>query len=655
MKIVQVLLPLPFDAPFDYAVPLGAAVETGHYVRVPFGKRQEIGVVWSENEPEIDPKKIKPIAEIMNVPMLPDVQHTFIEWIANYTMAPLGLVLKMTLSAPQVFKKSKRALKDFAVEPPDLNHAMPRLSAGQQKAVAAIKAQIAQHQFAPLVLDGVTGSGKTEVYLSAMHDILQQGRQVLILMPEIALTQSFLKRFTARFGVRPVMWHSNLTPAKRRSFWLSVARGEAQVIVGARSALMLPYPKLGMIVVDEEHDPSYKQEEMPLYNARDMAVLRAKLAQHPVLLVSATPSLETLHNIDEGRYTSVHLPDRHHGAALPTIHLTDMRANPPPAQHWISPPLLDDMKATLERGEQVLLFLNRRGYAPLTLCRACGTRIQCPHCTAWMVEHKFKAALMCHHCGFTVPKPRVCYHCQAEDKFAACGPGVERIDEEVAKLFPDKRRVILASDTKDTDRILQDITDHKIDIVIGTQLIAKGHHFPSMTCIGVVDGDLGLSGADLRASERTFQLLHQVAGRAGREKKPGTVWIQTYAPEHPVMQMLARNDRDGFVKIEYDARRKAAMPPFGRLVGIIVIGEDPDKLEQFCAEMGRAIPQALDFRVLGPAPAPLAMLRGLHRRRCRKNFGMAAESAGTSAAAEIYSGMARASKAAEIYSGDNRY
>ncbi|MCB2100475.1 MAG: primosomal protein N', partial [Rhodobacterales bacterium] len=502
---------------------------------------------------------------------------------------------------------------------PDPHRPGPDLSPDQQTAADDLSRRVRDRAFGVAVLDGVPGSGKTEVYFQAVAAALAQGRQVLVLLPEIALGAQWLGRFRQRFGCDPVTWHSDLTAARRRRAWRDVALGRAPVVVGARSALFLPFPDLGLVVVDEEHDGAFKQDEGVLYNARDMAVVRARLCAAPVVLASATPSLETVTNVDQGRYDRLHLPDRHAGAALPQVEAVDLRADPPPRGSWLSPTLVRAVAETLAAGEQALLFLNRRGYAPLTLCRACGHRLQCPHCTAWLVEHRLLGRLQCHHCGHSAALPRACPACGAEDSLAACGPGVERLAEEVAARFPGARATLAASDTITGPRaaaeLVRRIEDHEVDLVIGTQIVAKGYHFPMLTLVGVVDADLGLSGGDLRAAERTYQLLYQVAGRAGRGERPGRVLVQTWLPERPVMAALVSGDRDAFLAAERADRQAAGMPPFGRLVALIVSGRDPAAVADAARNLGRAAPRAEGVTVLGPAPAPLAMVRGHHRHR----------------------------------------
>ena len=503
---------------------------------------------------------------------------------------------------------------------PDWRRAGHKLSAGQATAAGELVAGVKAAAFGVTLLDGIPGSGKTEVYFEAVAEALRQGRQVLVLLPEIALGAQWLERFRERFGAAPAPWHSDLTPARRRTIWRRVAHGRARVVVGARSALFLPFPELGLIVVDEEHDAAFKQEEGVIYNARDMAVVRARLGDFPLIAVSASPSLETVINVRDGRYRGLHLPDRHGGAPPPEVGIIDMRAEPPPGGQWLSATLRGALERTFADGEQAMLFLNRRGYAPLTLCRTCGHRLQCPSCTAWLVEHRgrqtqgahgteggsARGRLLCHHCGYGARPPVACPSCEAEGSFAACGPGVERLAEEVAALFPGLRTTIAASDTiagpAAAARLVRRIEDHDVDLIIGTQIVAKGYHFPMLTLVGVVDADLGLSGGDLRAAERTFQLLYQVAGRAGRAERPGRVLLQTYMPEHPVMEALASGDKDRFIAAEARAREAGGMPPFGRLVALIVSGRDGRAVDDVAQRLGRAAPREPGVTVLGPAP-----------------------------------------------------
>jgi primosomal protein N' (replication factor Y) len=502
---------------------------------------------------------------------------------------------------------------------PDWRRPGPALSPDQSIAARRLVDQVEAGGFGVTLLDGVTGSGKTETYFAAIAAALAAGRQVLVLLPEIALGAQWLQRFRERFGAPPAQWHSDIGQTERRDTWRAVAAGRARVVVGARSALFLPFPELGLIVVDEEHDPSYKQEDGVCYQARDMAVLRASLAGIPIVLASATPSLETVVNVARGRYQRVVLPRRHATAELPAVELVDLRRERMERGRFLSPLLVAAIAATLAAGEQALLFLNRRGYAPLTLCRACGHRLQCPSCTAWLVEHRFTGRLLCHHCGHAEPVPPLCPECLTAGTLAACGPGVERLSEEVASRFPSARTALMVSDLLPGPRAAADLaqamTERRYDVLIGTQIVAKGHHFPMLTLVGVVDADLGMNGGDLRAAERTYQLLHQVGGRAGRAERYGRVLIQTFMPDQPVMKALAAGGRDRFLEAEAAARREAGWPPFGRLAAVIVSAADAESADFAARALSRAAPQLPGLSVLGPAPAPLAILRSRHRRR----------------------------------------
>ena len=676
---VRVLLPLPLGGAYDYRVPHGSgALTEGAFVRVPLGSRETIGVVWGAAEGGFPAAKLKDVIAPLDCPPLGVELRRLIDWVAAYTLAPPGAVLRMAMSVREALQPAppriayratgaaperltehrRRALAIAQAGPPRLKTelareaavsvsvidglvatgalasvqiagtptaapavpaAVPRLSPPQAAAATALAEAVARRGFSATLLDGVTGAGKTEVYFEAIAAALAAGRQALVLLPEIALTAQWLQRFAARFGAPPAQWHSDVRRAAKREVWRAAAEGRATVVVGARSALFLPFADLGLIVVDEEQDGAFKQEDGVVYNARDMAVVRARLAAVPIVLASATPSLETVVNANAGRYAHVLLPERHGAARLPEIASVDMRVEPPPRGQWLSPSLATALDETLAAGEQAMLFLNRRGYAPLTLCRACGHRLECPNCSAWLVEHRLAGRLQCHHCGHARALPESCPACAAHDRLAACGPGVERLHDEVAVLAPEARAAIVASDTLRgpgaAEAVIRRVTDHEIDVLIGTQVVAKGHNFPLLTLVGVVDADLGLGGGDLRAMERTYQLLHQVAGRAGRAERPGRVLLQTYMPEHPVMAALVSGDRDAFLAAEAAARRDQAMPPFGRLAALIVSGVDEAKVAGVARALGRAAPSGEGLRVLGPAPAPLSLLRGRHRHR----------------------------------------
>lgn len=667
--------------PLDYRVPHGMAIEPGSIVVAPLGPRQLIGVAWeAERLPveEIGDNRLRNLIGVADAPPIPAPLRRLVEWTASYYLAPLASVLRMALSSTSALEGGKTiveyrasgelpermtaqreqalerigdrqglirelatiadvsegvirglvkvgAIEGVAVDldtpypVPDPDFAPPELSDVQADVAATLRAAIAAKAFQPFLLDGVTGSGKTEVYFEAVASAIAAGKQSIVLLPEIALTEPFLKRFHARFGVEPVAWHSGLRQSQRRRAWRAIASGEALVTVGARSALFLPYPNLGLIVVDEAHETSFKQEEGVHYHARDVAVMRGHFERCPVILASATPAIETRQQVALGRYQELKLPGRYGAAEMPDIEAIDLLAEQPPRGRWLAPRLVNAIEETLERKEQALLFLNRRGYAPLTLCRTCGHRFQCPNCTAWMVEHRLIARLACHHCGHTFPTPRACPECDSEDSLVACGPGVERIADEVAALFPDAKTAIVTSDTiwspAKAAEFVNRMEAHDIDIVVGTQLVTKGYHFPNLTLVGVVDADLGLEGGDLRATERSFQQIMQVAGRAGRGEKPGTVLIQTHSPKAPVMRALVSGDAESFYAAETQARREAGAPPFGRFAAIIVSSEDKEAALETARLIGRAAPQVEAMQVFGPAPAPLAMLRGRHRFR----------------------------------------
>ena len=514
-------------------------------------------------------------------------------------------------------RKEVSPFADFAAPRPDF--AKVDLNDEQAAVAETLIKAIKTEKFQPYLLDGVTGSGKTEVYFEAVAQALRQDKQVLVLLPEIALTEPFLDRFVARFGTEPVAWHSGMKQSDRKKNWRALAEGGAKVIVGARSALFLPYKNLGLIIVDEAHEVSFKQEDGVRYHARDVAVMRGLHEKMPVVLASATPAIESRHQVEQGNYQLLELPARFGGATMPEIEALDLTQDIPPRGSWLAPTLVNALEENLDKGDQSLLFLNRRGFAPLTLCRTCGHRIQCPNCTAWMVEHRLTKRLACHHCGHVMPQPDACPECEDEDSLVACGPGVERICDEVKMLFPEARTAIVTSDTIWSPQRAADFVHQMeagaIDIVVGTQLVTKGYHFPNLTLVGVVDADIGLEGGDLRAAERSFQQIAQVAGRAGRAEKPGNVFVQTRMPNAPVIQALVKGDRDGFYAAETNARREASAPPFARLAAIIISSEDNAEAMETARLIGQTAPKLEGFTVFGPAPAPLAMLRGRHRHR----------------------------------------
>ncbi len=680
--LVGVLTTQPLDRVLDYRAPEGGCW-TGAFVEVPLGPRKVLGVVWGPGKGDYDRSKIRAVSRVLDAVPMREEMRTFLMRAADYTLTPMSAMLRLGTRAPGLGDpQSMRTVYRLGTSVPDRltdararvievmrdygglaftlaelaelagtgpsvikglvkqgviteedaprdtpyprldpDHGGHDLTEDQEAGAAILRAAVRKGSYGTTLLKGVTGSGKTEVYLEAVAECLRVGRQALVLLPEIALTGEFLTRVEARFGARPAEWHSGVTMTERRRAWRMVGQGEAQLVVGARSALFLPYRDLGLVVVDEEHDTSYKQEDGVLYNARDMAVLRASLNEAQVVLASATPSLETWANVEAGKYAQIELTSRFGAAVMPQMRAIDMRAEDLPGGRWVSPTLQKAVAARIERGEQALLFLNRRGYAPVTLCRACGHQIGCHQCDARMVEHRFLKRLMCHQCGATTPIPKACPSCGAEDRLAPVGPGVERLAEEAQALFPGARVAVLSSDLYGSARALkahiEDIAGGGADIIIGTQLVAKGHNFPLLTLVGVIDADLGLQGSDLRAAERTFQLMRQVSGRAGRVETPGEALLQTYQPEHPVIRAILSGDQEGFWRAEAAERKAAGVPPYGRMAGIVLSSPNVQEVFDLGAEMARLDGplRRVGAQVYGPAPAPIARVRGRHRVR----------------------------------------
>ncbi|MDE2365048.1 MAG: primosomal protein N' [Hyphomicrobiales bacterium] len=695
LRTADVVAPVAVDNSYSYRVPPGLDLAPGDIVEIPLGTRTTTGVVWDVRATQ-SASNLKTVACRRDLPRLKKNLLDFVDWVARWTLSPRGMVLRMAIraaddigpepvrlgyrptgvaperatparlralqAASDGFARTKSALAEAAgcssgvidslvdcgalealalpndpiAPPPDPDFAPARLEAAQHAAARALVRAVEAKTFSASLLEGVTGSGKTEVYFEAVAQALRENGQALILMPEIALTAQFLDRFAARFGVRPAEWHSGVSQRKRARIWAGVATGEVKVVAGARSALFLPFADLRLLVVDEEHEAAYKQEDGVSYHARDMAVVRARIDGAAVVLASATPSIETRVNAEQGRYQWLRLAARHGDRPMPDLSAIDLRRSAPPRGQWISPALAEAVRETLARKEQALLFLNRRGYAPLTLCRACGHRFQCPNCTAWLVEHRFRRALVCHHCGHVERRPDACPDCEAVDSLVPCGPGVERLGEEVATLFPDARTLTLSSDfpggAERLRREIDEIARGNFDIVIGTQLVAKGHNFPQLTLVGAVDADVGLASGDPRAAERTFQLLQQVTGRAGRGDRPGRGLVQTWQPDHPVMRALVSGDQEKFYAEEIFARRNAQLPPFSRLAAVVVSSTDRAAAEAHARALVRAaaalpddarwkvapaggLARADEIVLLGPAEAPIAMVRGRHRFR----------------------------------------
>ncbi|MDR3325876.1 MAG: primosomal protein N' [Rhodospirillaceae bacterium] len=680
--LVRVLLPLPITGTYDYSVGPNQQLQAGDIVEVPLKNRHIYGVVWGIANGNFDKHRF--ISRRLDLLPLPLVSRQLVDWVATYTISSPGSVLKMVMNTSIVFKpmpldqialvtavptpinikitEARRRVLNVAIKPllmtelirqsnvsasvirglvkagainrvvvsrrivnafPNWQHAGFPLSNDQMIVASKLCCKLV-NEFSVNLLEGVTGSGKTEVYFEAIAEVLKQGHQILVLLPEISMSLQWLSRFERRFGALPIEWHSELSLTLRRDYWHAVANGSARVIVGARSALYLPYPDLGLIIVDEEHDASFKQEadlyhNNVIYHARDMAVARAFLGKIPIILASATPSLETQINVKNGRYGKVCLSNRYGDASMPNLDIIDMRLYTLSRQSWLSPPLVTAIEDALSNREQAMLFLNRRGYAPLTLCRKCGFRLKCPRCTACLVDHRQIGKLQCHHCGYLMFKPTTCNQCNDENSFVACGPGVERLVEDVAVKFPFARTRIMTSDTPNNIRavreLIVDMERYEIDLLIGTQVMAKGHHFPLLTLVGVIDADQGMVGGDLRATERTFQLLSQVSGRSGRETHKGRVLLQTYQPESKVMQALISGNKEQFYHVEAEDRRISNMPPFGKLVALIISGYNLVDVEHIAIQLFHLAPKCENICVLGPVLAPLAMVNDRHRMR----------------------------------------
>ncbi|MDR1338220.1 MAG: primosomal protein N' [Rickettsiales bacterium] len=708
-QIVKVLVPNVVNAGYDYK--LTASAGLGGFARVSVMNRPYVGMIIGPGDSGLAPEKIKPAAPVDGF-QLPVTDLQWIFKMSEWTMMSPGAVLRLIANVPDAFAppkqeqlysvnhgekirmtENRQAVLDAFLsndnEPmsaPDIQN-IARVSGAVVRAMiksgllsptafrnkereqgteyvdtetvvlndeqrrAADAIVVRDSSFAVYLLDGITGSGKTQVYFDAAWRAYAAGKSVLLMMPEIALTAQFMLRFASRFGARPVVWHSNLTAARRREIWRGVATGGIRMVVGTRSALFLPWQNLGLIVVDEEHDGSYKQEDMGNYHARDMAILRGAISKFPIVLASATPSAETIKNIRVGKYRELKLTSRFGGAQMPSIETIDMRKQkpegyklPPPLEGAsresamgeanadtplqgrgeLSPVLCDAIDETLKAGQQIMLFINRRGFAPIVQCKKCGWVATCQDCSVGMTYHKGRKqkseggiGLLCHICGNHKPVPGVCPDCGGE--ISMRGIGLEKIQEEVNAKFPNATTALVSSDTMLSRQALERLVDKmeagEIDIVIGTQILAKGHHFPNLTLVGVVDADMGLFGADFRAGEHTFQQLFQVAGRAGRGDKPGRVMLQTYQPDHPVMRAICACDRDAFMSADMESRSKAKMPPFGNLIAIIVEAEKEPVLQKYCADLAAVAPNLSGGKIMGPIAAQVYQIRSWYRMR----------------------------------------
>lgn len=689
--VVKILIPNVVNSGYDYR--LTASADLGSFVRVSVMNHKYIGVVYGIGDSGLDKNKIKDTLEVFSEHLsINDLQ--WIQKMSEWTLMTPGAVLRLIINIPDAFSpprveqlykydeipnlrmtEARQSVADAfasndneAMSVSDIQNIakvsasvvkgmiqrgilvpcdvrvkenefenneysdMGTVQLNQEQSIAAheLCCAIDKSDYAAYLLDGITGSGKTQVYFDAAWRAYSQGKSVLLMMPEIALTAQFMDRYEKRFGARPVVWHSNLTAARRREIWRGVLRGKIRMVVGTRSALFLPWQNLGLIVVDEEHDGSYKQEDMGNYHARDMAVLRAKISGFPIVLASATPSAETLQNVADGKYKHLRLTSRFGGASLPEIRTIDMRESRPEQYRlsgttedadlqtgYLSPILCENMRATLDAGHQIMLFINRRGFAPIVQCKKCGWVAQCPDCSVGMTYHKHLGKLLCHMCGRMAPLPDKCPNCGNAITYR--GAGLEKIQEEVSIKFPGARTALVSSDTmvsrQALERLVHRMENGDIDIVIGTQILAKGHHFPNLTLVGVVDADMGLFGTDFRAAEHTFQQLFQVAGRAGRGDVPGKVLLQTYQPDHPVLQAICDGDRDAFMAADMAARRSAKMPPYGQLIAIIVEANKETTLKNFCKTLINLAPAASGVKIMGPIAAQIYQVRNWYRMR----------------------------------------
>src|SRR5210317_612621 len=609
---VPILLPNIFNHPFTYESDINLKV--GDYVVVPFGKSKITGIVWDEFEKKNNRNfKIKSVLKKLDVTPLKKTTIKFLNWFSEYNIIPKGMALKLVLlSSNAVEKIQKDAYKIF-----DTNIKKNSIELSDEQKKSLKKMNVSNQKFRVHVLQGTTGSGKTMVYFEALKDIINKGFQGLILLPEIGLTGQFEKKFIEFFGFTPAVWHSGITKKKKEIIWSGIANGEIKVVIGARSSLFLPFKKLGLIIVDEEHDQSYKQDEGVTYNARDMAIARASFENIPINLITAVPSIETYDNVKKGKYSLSKLDQRYLNASLPKYEIINLNNSKLESQSWIAKETIEKVKFHLEKKDQVLFFLNRRGFSPHVLCKKCFTSYSCPNCSINLVYHKNKQNLLCHYCGYKTLLNRDCSK-EGKCDFIFSGPGVERISEEVKKIFPTKETTIFSSDTmnkKSSADVLEKIIDNKIQILIGTQLISKGFHFPSLNCIVVVDIDLSSQGHDLRGAEKNLQLYHQLSGRAGRTGKPATVYFQTYNTNTKMISDLTNSNPDIFLDRELDIRRQNKLPPFQRFISLILTGDNEVKLEKEAFYFKNFIEKKINGTVLGPVSAPIFRLKRKFRIR----------------------------------------
>ena len=610
---VPILLPNIFNHPFTYESS-NLDLKIGDYVIVPFGKSKITGVVW--NEFEKDKKKkylIKKVIQKLKIPSLKNNTIKFLNWFSEYNMVPKGMTLKLLLLSSNVVEKFPE--KNYLIYKGKLKDNNIKLSQKQKQSLK--KMNISNDKFRVHVLQGTTGSGKTMVYFEALKQLIIKGFQGLIMLPEIGLTGQFEKKFVEYFGFNPAIWHSGVTKKNKEIIWSGVANGEIRVVIGARSSLFLPFKKLGLVIVDEEHDQSYKQDEGVRYNARDMAISRTSFENVPINLITAVPSIETYDNIKKGKYTISRLNERFKNASMPNYEIINLNQTKLKSQSWLSKEIIEKVNLHLEKKNQILFFLNRRGFSPYVLCKKCLINYSCPNCSINLVFHKYKKNLLCHYCGY---KTQLYRNCQKEGNcdFVFSGPGVERIAEEVKNIFPSKKSVIFSSDTmnkKKSSIILEKIINNEIQILIGTQLISKGFHFPSLNCIVVVDIDLSSQGHDLRGAEKNLQLYHQLSGRAGRTGKPATVYFQTYNLNTKMISDITNKNPDIFLDKELELRKSNNLPPFQRFVALIITGNDEKILEKEAIRFKNFIESAVHGKVLGPVNAPIFRLKKKFRVR----------------------------------------
>ena len=607
-----ILLPNIFNHPFTYESDLNLKV--GDYVVVPFGKSKITGVVWDEFEKSNNKNfKIRTVLKKLNVTPLKKTTIKFLNWFAEYNIIPMGMTLKLVLLSSNAIENLQKDV--FKIFNNSVGANKIQLSEEQKKSLK--KMNFSNEKFRVHVLQGTTGSGKTMVYFSALKDVIDKGFQGLILLPEIGLTSQFEKKFLEFFGITPAIWHSGISKKKKEVIWSGIANGDIKVVIGARSSLFLPFKKLGLIIVDEEHDQSYKQDEGVTYNARDMAISRASFENIPINLITAVPSIETFENIQKGKYSISRLEQRYQNASLPKYEIINLNETKLEKQSWLSKKIIEKVNFHLNKDDQVLFFLNRRGFSPHVLCNKCFNNYSCPNCSINLVYHKNKNKLLCHYCGFVTSLKRKCV--KGEDcETIFSGPGVERISEEVKKKFPSKKIEIFSSDTmnkKDSVTKLEKIINNQVHILVGTQLISKGFHFPNLNCIVVVDIDLSLQGHDLRGAEKNLQLYHQLSGRAGRTGKPATVYFQTYNNNYKMISDLTNSNPDIFLNKELDIRKRNKLPPFQRFISLILTGENETKLEKEAYNFKSFIENKLSGKILGPVNAPIFRLKKKYRIR----------------------------------------